>query len=139
MTPNGTDPGNGPEPGDNAMPINLVSGALSNPASNQVLLSVLIGAWRHSHEEDHQRTHVFRKAEYPFPPSRGRLAFLLLADGLAEFQPIGGDDRSPQLDCRWGLAGSPIPDLIISDLSHAVFQGLLVHASSQRLEIEFHD
>jgi hypothetical protein len=130
MTPNG------PESGENAMPTNLASGAMSTPASSPIMLSILIGAWRHSHEEDDPRTRVFRKAEYPFPPSRGRLAFQLFADGAADFQPIGRDDRTPHVPCSWLLAGSPTPDLIISDRTHTVFQGRLVLASSERLEIQ---
>lgn len=132
---------NDPNANDPILPAHAATEARSGLPTTDALRLVLVGAWRHSHEEDHHGTHVFRKKDYPFPPSRGRLAFQLLADGLADFQPIGRDDRSPNVPCHWMLAGSPIPDLILSNASQdsqAVFQGRIVHASPQRLEIEFH-
>ena len=45
------------------------------------LPACLVGHWIHAHEEDTPATRVYRPADYPFPPSRGRTGFALLADG----------------------------------------------------------
>jgi hypothetical protein len=52
----------------------------------------------HSHEEDTEGEQVFRPASYAFPPSRGRSAFELRADGsFAESTP-GPADRPEETE-----------------------------------------
>jgi hypothetical protein len=63
----------------------------------------LVGRWYHSHEEDRGGTEVYRRAEYSFPPSRGRRGFELNADGSATALAIGADDRRLRVAARWQL------------------------------------
>ena len=45
--------------------------------------SSLVGAWTHSHEEDHDGIQVFRPGDQELPPSRGRTSFTLRSDSTA--------------------------------------------------------
>ena len=65
----------------------------------------LCGRWVHSHEEDAEGQKVFRPADFPFPPSRGRLSFELAADGSAHVRHPGASDRSVGSRGHWKLEG----------------------------------
>ena len=71
--------------------------------------------WVHSHEEDTATEKVYRPAEFPFPPSRGRTGFELQsghrcagfgiapADGVEEYAAtweLDDDDRLTIYDAR---------------------------------------
>ncbi len=59
--------------------------------------------WLHSHEEDRPGETVFRPADYPLPPSRGRAGFELKQDGtLVRTQPGPTDRRATQTG-TWSL------------------------------------
>jgi hypothetical protein len=49
---------------------------------------------------------VFRRPEFPFPPSRGRTAFTLKPGGVVEVVGPGPDDRRRRTSGRWTLAGA---------------------------------
>jgi hypothetical protein len=66
---------------------------------------VLSRRWVHSHEEDTATEMVFRPDSYRFPPSRGRRAFELRADGSMVSQGIGPDDRPTMRSGSWKIAG----------------------------------
>jgi hypothetical protein len=61
--------------------------------------------WLHSHEEDTPGRTVYRPADYPFPPSRGRKGFELDRDGKLVEIGVGPTDRSTQTQGRWRLIG----------------------------------
>jgi hypothetical protein len=62
--------------------------------------------WVHSHEEDEGGTQVFRPADFPLPPARGRDALALDSDGTLRRSIPGPDDRSSQLPTgSWKLDG----------------------------------
>jgi hypothetical protein len=63
----------------------------------------LVGAWLHSHEEDTPTTTVYRKADYDFPPSRGRQGFELSHDGTLAQKTIGPADRGQHVRGTWRL------------------------------------
>ena len=63
----------------------------------------LHGRWVHSHEEDADDERVYRPADYPFPPSRGRDSFELRPDGTATEWTPGATDRSVAKEGRWTL------------------------------------
>ena len=65
----------------------------------------LVGRWVHSHEEDTADLVVYRNAEYPFPPSRGRRAFTLEKEGVAIAEFPGPDDRTARSEGSWTLHG----------------------------------
>jgi hypothetical protein len=65
--------------------------------------SQLFKHWQHSFEEDHGDIQVFRPAEYPFPPARGRAGIEFRPDGTSIRYAIGrGDAPTPQPG-RWQM------------------------------------
>jgi hypothetical protein len=65
--------------------------------------SALERRWVHSHEEDVPGEMVFRPATHDFPPSRGRLAFELRADGSYAEAAIGPADVPLAVTGTWRL------------------------------------
>lgn len=96
----------------------------------------LLGAWSHSHEEDQQGRQVFRRASYPFPPSRGRLSFNLLDDGIANFQSIARDDRHATASCHWSLDDPTSPELSITFNERKLFKARVLSVQHERLELQ---
>lgn len=64
---------------------------------------LLLRHWTHSHEEDTADGIVFRPAEYPFPPSRGRVSYELGADGQLFHGGIGPTDAPTSEVGQWTL------------------------------------
>ena len=59
----------------------------------------------HAHEEDTESERVFRPASYSLPPSRGRSALDLRADGTYLESSPGPTDRPEQTAGMWELEG----------------------------------
>jgi len=72
----------------------------------QLDLSRLQQTWVHSHEEDGAGKTVYRTPDFRFPPSRGRSAFTLRPDGVAEIGFPGADDRTRRAEGRWQVVGN---------------------------------
>ncbi len=70
---------------------------------SQATPSLLFGSWLHSHEEDTATATVYRRADYDFPPARGRRGFDLRADGTLTETGIGPTDRSVHTKGHWRL------------------------------------
>jgi hypothetical protein len=70
--------------------------------------SEILGEWVHSHEESAGDRLVFRRKDYPFPPSRGRMSINLLPGGEAEGGGPGPDDRAVTSPGRWRLEGNQL-------------------------------
>ena len=66
------------------------------------------GCWVHAHEEDTQGEMVFRPAGTDLPPSRGRMAFELHADGTFAETGLGATDAPEEATGRWALEGDTI-------------------------------
>lgn len=64
--------------------------------------------WVHSHEEDSAAGRVFRPADFPFPPSRGRKAFHPRPDGTLAGATPGADDRPRRSAGSWHADGDQI-------------------------------
>jgi hypothetical protein len=77
-----------------------------NEGKVEASLKSLLRHWVHSHEEDHEGVTVFRPADFPFPPSRGRRGFELRAGGAAALSPLGATDRIETAPGEWKLEGS---------------------------------
>jgi hypothetical protein len=67
---------------------------------NELPGEVLGRRWVHAHEEDTDDEMVFRPAEYPLPPSRGRQRLEFKPDGTF-FESVPGPTDAPE-----GRAGS---------------------------------
>ncbi|OAN59531.1 hypothetical protein [Magnetospirillum moscoviense] len=65
--------------------------------------ALLVGHWRHSHEEDDGGDRVYRREDFPFPPSRGRRGLEFLAGGDLITDDIAAGDGTDQTVGRWRL------------------------------------
>ena len=70
--------------------------------------AVLHQRWVHAHEEDAGGEQVFRPASHSLPPSRGRQAFELRADGTYGESAPGPTDRPEESGGTWRLAGNDL-------------------------------
>lgn len=59
--------------------------------------------WVHSHEEDTEHEMVFRPADRPLPPSRGRTRFELRPDGTFLESRPGPTDAPEEHEGKWEL------------------------------------
>ena len=73
-------------------------------SKNVFNLSEIAQAWVHSHEEDTPTTTVYRLADFPFPPSRGRKGFQLDPGGTMISRKPGPTDRSMTSEGTWKLS-----------------------------------
>lgn len=76
------------------------------------------GRWVHAHEEDTDDEMVFRPAGTDLPPSRGRIAFELRADGTFMETGLGATDVPEEATGSWALTGDTI------SLSEGATQGV---------------
>ena len=93
------------------------------------------GRWVHAHEEDTGEEMVFRPAGTDLPPSRGRVAFELRADGTFAESGLGPDDVPDEAAGTWVVDGDTIT------LSEGAAQGVpremeVVTADEERLVIK---
>ena len=77
-------------------------------SSKAIDLSHLAQAWGHSHEEDTETTTVYRPANFPFPPSRGRKGFHLQPGGRLTARKPGLTDQTVITVGTWKLAGAQL-------------------------------
>jgi hypothetical protein len=71
--------------------------------------AALAKTWVHSHEEDKEGLQVFRPADYPLPPARGRDALRLEPDGSLVKSIPGPDDRASALPAgSWKVDGKKL-------------------------------
>lgn len=66
------------------------------------------GRWVHAHEEDTEDEMVFRPAGADLPPSRGRMAFDLRADGSFAESGLGATDVPEEATGTWTLEAETI-------------------------------
>ena len=71
-------------------------------------VSHLAQAWVHSHEEDTATPSVYRPAQFPFRPSRGRTGFHLRPDGTLTTRQPGPTDQTETAAGKWKLAGDQL-------------------------------
>ena len=92
------------------------------------------GRWVHAQEEDTEDAMVFRPAGTDLPPSRGRIAFELRADGTFAETGLGATDVPEEATGSWTLEGDTIT------LSKGASQGVpremrVVTADKERLVV----
>jgi hypothetical protein len=66
---------------------------------------LLVRAWVHAHEQDHDGLLVFKPLGEALPPSRGRRILDLSENGAASLGMPGADDRSATTKGAWHLEG----------------------------------
>lgn len=92
------------------------------------------GHWVHAHEEDTEDQMVFRPPGADLPPSRGRVAFELRADGTFAETGLGATDVPEEGTGSWALEGD------VLTLSEGATQGVprelvVVRADQDRLVV----
>lgn len=91
------------------------------------------GRWVHSHEEDTDDELVFRPADRPFPPSRGRESFEFRRDGTYAERSPGPVDAPVSSTGSWSLEGDR---LVLTSEGDAPSQTLeITSAEPDRLTI----
>ena len=75
---------------------------------NVINASHVAQAWVHSHEEDTATTTVYRPANFPFPPSRGRKGFHLNPSGTMTGRNPGPTDQTVTSVGQWSLSGGQL-------------------------------
>jgi hypothetical protein len=70
------------------------------------LETCLVGRWIHSHEDDTPDAKVYRPADYPFPPARGRDGFEFRPGGVLVYLGIARADGTEEADGRWTVEAS---------------------------------
>ncbi|MBT2511348.1 hypothetical protein J7I98_37145 [Streptomyces sp. ISL-98] len=60
--------------------------------------------WVHSFEDDTEGVTVYRPADYPFPPARGRRGLEFAPDGTFIDHPVGRGDAPDAVPGQWRLA-----------------------------------
>ena len=65
--------------------------------------SLLCRRWVHAREEDTATEQVYRPADFPLPPSRGRSGFEFLKDGTFKRIGIGATDISDVKQGVWEI------------------------------------
>jgi hypothetical protein len=64
--------------------------------------------WVHVHEEDTETEMVFRPADRPLPPSRGRTAIEIRPDGTYVEEGPGPTDRPEATSGTWSVEGDTL-------------------------------
>ena len=77
---------------------------------------------------------VFRPASHKFPPSRGRLAFKLLADGTADYGGLGANDAPEEVNAKWLLGAGDA--LMIKSDGDSLLKGKVIAAEPQKLVLK---
>lgn len=96
----------------------------------------LVGEWAHSFEEDGDRTVVYRRDDYPFPPARRpREALRLEPDGGLGLGQPGPADRREWTSGRWGVDGGRL--VLEAPDRGDVFD--IVELAPDRMELTRHD
>lgn len=98
--------------------------------------SQIVGSWKHSHEEDRDQQQMFRPADYPLPPARGRTVFTLLPDHRAVVGTPGPDDRGASHSGTWSLERQTAGDVLSVALPGWQESYVVVSASAGQLVVQ---
>src|SRR4051812_14706851 len=118
---------------ENALPGSLMGSGGCKSVDHELLqedlmkidVNLLHGRWVHAREEDSATEHVYRPANFPLPPARGRSGLQFDADGTFKRIGIGATDISNVQEGAWQIDRTK-PDGVCVD----------VGGESQRLEIK---
>ncbi len=69
-------------------------------ATDQTDKEFIYQHWKHAHEQDQGNHLVFRPATNDFPPSRGRVEFILREKDVCNFVDIASGDGQQEIKCK---------------------------------------
>jgi hypothetical protein len=93
----------------------------------------LSGRWMHSFEEDHDDVAVYRPADHPFPPARGRDGIEFADDGSFTEWAVGRGDAREPVPGRWHTAETDTVAVTTDRGGQQVLE--VVHLDPDRLEV----
>jgi hypothetical protein len=96
-------------------------------------LEGLSGRWLHSFEEDHGDVAVYRPADHPFPPARGRDGIEFADDGSFTEWAIGRGDAREPVPGQWHTADAATVAVNTDRGGRQVLE--VVHLGPDRLEV----
>ena len=111
---------------------------LATPVSETLLSGCLIGSWVHAHEEDTPEIIVFRSADYPFGPSRGRDGYEFQTGGILIYHGFGPADEPLTSTGEWGWHSGDEIHLVVNDPQGAYIDETLriVSCDAEALHVE---
>jgi hypothetical protein len=111
---------------------------LATPVSETLLSGCLIGTWIHSWEEDTAETIVFRPADFPFGPSRGRDGYEFQTGGILVYHGSGPADEPLTFVGEWGWHSGDLIHLVVNDPQGAYIDEVLriVSCDAETLQVE---
>lgn len=111
---------------------------LATPVSETLLSGCVIGSWIHSWEEDTAETVVFRPADYPFGPSRGRDGYEFQTGGILIYHGFGPADEPLTSVGEWGWHAGNLIHLVVNDPQGAYIDETLriVSCDTETLQVE---
>ena len=99
--------------------------------------SFIAKRWLHAHEEDTEEERVYRPADYPFKPSRGRTGFDLSSKNHLTKVNISPVDRPYESSGQWRLTNDEAGNLLLILGDDSVDQRLRVlSVTSDRLVVQ---
>jgi len=96
-------------------------------------LDGLAGRWLHSFEEDHGDVAVYRPADHPFPPARGRDGIEFADDGSFTEWAVGRGDAREPVPGQWQAADAATVAVNTDRGGRQVLE--VVHLGPDRLEV----
>lgn len=114
------------------------SPTLATPVSETLLSGCLIGSWIHAWEEDTGETIIFRPADYPLGPSRGREGYEFQTGGILVYHGFGPADAPLTSVGEWGWHSGDLIHLVINDPEGASIDEVLriVSCDAETLQVE---
>lgn len=111
---------------------------LATPVSETLLSGCLIGSWVHAYEEDTPEMIVFRPADYPFGPSRGRDGYEFQTGGILVYHGFGPADEPLTSTGEWGWHSGDQIHLVVNDPQGAYIDETLriVSCDAELLQVE---
>lgn len=77
-------------------------------SQDSLIIKNLLGKWTHSFEEDSIDVKVFRPKSFKFPPSRGRVTFIIKDNNHLEYMPLAANDLHQFYPGKWTLSGDQL-------------------------------
>ena len=111
---------------------------LATPAPYSPLSTCLLGSWLHAWEEDTAQTIVYRSADYPFGPSRGRDGYEFQPNGVLVYHGFGPADGPLTSPGLWAGTGPEQIHVTVNDPAGAYIDETLriVSCDAEALQVE---
>ena len=111
---------------------------LATPAPESPLNTCLLGSWLHDWEEDSAQTIVYRPADYPFGPSRGRDGYEFQPGGVLVYHGFGPADGPLTSPGLWAWTSPEQIHVTVNDPAGAYIDETLriVSCDAEALQVE---